>query len=247
MVDINLNAKLEITPTERNKLNRKIKKVVNAKISKFVGILSSRISNIALDLTREVSKQPVTGFIKGQGRGELGVIDPDNVINRMLLAMVSSSSAKRIGNAGVDFTIGRTASMRTASRFVWTTSKRTTGYIVNLYSLIQNEPIPNAGWDGTGVPNAAFIKIGGRRLEGGKVPPIDLSKFSRTGEGLMIGLSRTSARPYRLPIRHIKGFSRFLQGREGIVFINILDKYVKESLAAVGIKVPSGRLLRFRG
>ncbi len=245
MVDINIKAKLQITAREQNRIKNKIKKIINNKIGKFVTIFATKVRNIAADLTVEVKSQSVVGFIKGKGKGELGITDPDNIINRMLLALIQSSTATT-GTKKVDMKIGKTASMRLASKFIWTTQKFTPGYIVNLYSLIQNEPIPAAGWDGSGVPNAGFINITGRRLEAGKAGGIDLSQFSRTGEGLMVGLNRSGVRPYRLPLRHIKGFSRFLQGQGADIFAKIINKYLIESLREVGINTSGGtRLVRF--
>lgn len=244
---VKLNAKLEINSKGLSKLKKDIQRIVDNKIINFIDRLSAKINNIAIDLAKEMNNLPVVKFIKGKGRGELGLIDPDNVFNKMLAAMVTSSISRQTKNKQLKIEIGKIESMRIASSFLWTTSgqNKPPFYKVNLFSLIENEPIPGAGWDGTGVPNAAFVKVGGRRLEGGKSGPIDLSKFSRTGEGLMVSLDRDGARPYKLPLRHVNGFSKFLkQGSGTEAFARILDKYFREALTEAGIK-PSSKIINF--
>lgn len=233
MARIPISLKLEIPKSFQKKVKAEIEKAIDKTSNRFVKIFDGKVQLIAKEFTLLINAAPVVSYITGAGRGALGTKNPEARLNEMYTEIITGAESnvkKGKKKKEVFMQIGKLSSLREATTFAWTNS---TGgaQIVNLYGLIEDGLIPDTGWKNWGIPGFKYLNKSDLAAQfGGNV---NLGSFSRTGEGLMISINRLGGTGYSLPLRHIKGFSRFITSKKKEM-LDIVNKYIRISLQQAG-------------
>ncbi len=229
-----LGLTIEISKSERKKIEKKIQRILDKKMKEFQKRFAKKAKLIAEGAVNIIKNSDVVDFIKGDGKGELGIQRPSLVLSKLYKGLRSTSKGITFGKNNTEIFIGLVSVLRILSTFIWTTSDPGVQYVVNLFSLIENEKIDNAGWTGKGIKNAAYVPKSDLRPSG--------RKFSRTKQGLMISLKKTTKPAYKLPNRYLGGFTNLFTKEERKIFYNILEINLVDALIASDIKVKGKRL-----
>ena len=216
-----INIKLEFKETEVS-FQKKINAAINKKIQKFLDIFVRKLDLISAQLGEAIDLSPVASFLKSdRGRGDLGIIDPDGLLNNMKTTLIQSSNFSRTKKE-INFNLGSKESLRGATSFEWANT-RGDNQGVNIFSLIENEII--ADWTGTGLSTKFNVN---RNLTN------EQAGFSRTGLALML----PSNTPYTLPEKFVNGFTRFWKKKNNKFGLQqTILKAFRDSLREAGFTV----------
>lgn len=205
---------------------RAIKKRIDIFLNKF----SNKIVKFVDSINKVIDDSVVVDYLHGDGRGELGIIDVDGVLSKLYggLRDFTSTEIKRDPNsAGVvmDIRIGEKDALRTATEFIWDNFDGSNFFVVNLFGLIEDGKVSEAGYRNFGVPKASYVKFDS---------PDDA--ISRTGEGIMVEL-RQGQQAFKLPEKHVEGFSRaVIKSNKGFL-TEVLKSLMIQSLKESGFDV----------
>lgn len=207
------------------KAERDIQIAIRDRMDVFFRILAGKVQVIVNEVNKVLNKSDIVSYVRNEGRGELGIIDVEGILNNLENSIGNSSPRPALVGTSIGGSmrigIGDKDAMRAATRFVWTSSEGK-NYLVNLFGLIEDGSISGTTWQDFGVDDAAFISDLNERQK----------ELSRTGEGLMVDLipGRDS---YSLPSSQEEGFTkaflRFGQNKFGTIMKKAMLDAFKEA------------------
>ena len=214
----------EFKPVNLGASKKALQSIIDKKMNDFLFIFKNKATQAADEIHKSIQNSDLADFIKNEGQGELGIIEPEttlSILGQLLKQSAINDAEIRAKNGKatvfVQLLLAEKELMRVATRYFWTNTSGDS-FEVNLFSIIEGENLSEAG-------------IRGGKVEGFEYLEGVSTEFSRTGEGIMVPAEGRDS--YQLPLKHLGGFSDLIKG---MPFLRILVRLMKQSLREAGFK-----------